>query len=94
MAEYINRYEVLLKVQDKLYNTVTAAKYAEIEKTILKIPTADVEEIVRCKDCVNRKTENCAMYYRCNCGEQHTWENDNNFCSYGERKESYDKNHN
>lgn len=47
-------------------------------------------KIVRCKDCVNRKTENCAMYYRCDCGEQHTWENDNNFCSYGERKEADD----
>lgn len=23
--------------------------------------------------------------YACECGEQHTWETDNDFCSYGER---------
>ena len=54
---------------------------------ILDIPTADVAPIVRCKDCKYRKTEDCAMFYECNCGEEHTWENDNDFCSYGERKD-------
>lgn len=48
-------------------------------------PTADVQEVVRCKDCRWRGTEECSMYYRCNCGEQHTWETDNDFCSWGER---------
>lgn len=50
-----------------------------------KLPTADVQEVVRCKDCRWRGTEECSMYYRCNCGEQHTWETDNDFCSCGER---------
>ena len=54
---------------------------------ILDIPAADVVEVVRCKDCKYRKTEDCAMFYECDCGEQHTWENDNDFCSYGERKD-------
>ena len=49
--------------------------------------TSDVQEIVRCKDCRWRKTGECAMYYRCNCGEQCTWESDNDFCSYGVKKE-------
>ena len=44
-------------------------------------------EIVKCKDCKFRGREDCSMYYRCNCGEQHTWETDNDFCSGGERKE-------
>lgn len=51
------------------------------------IPAADVAPVVRCKDCVWRGREECAMFYRCDCGEQHTWETDNDFCSYGERKE-------
>ena len=51
------------------------------------MPTADVQEVVRCKDCRWRSTEECAMYYCCNCGEQHTWECDNDFCSYGVKKE-------
>ena len=53
---------------------------------ILDIPAADVVEVVRCKDCKYRKTEDCAMFYECNCGEQHTWETDNDFCSYGKRR--------
>lgn len=47
----------------------------------------DRVEVVRCKECKFRGREDCAMYYRCNCGEQHTWETDNDFCSYGERSE-------
>lgn len=42
--------------------------------------------IVRCKDCIYRGREDCAMFYRCDCGEQYTWETDNDFCSYGERR--------
>ena len=40
-------------------------------------------EIVHCKDCRLRKTEECAMQYECDCGEQHSWENDNDYCSWG-----------
>lgn len=36
-------------------------------------------------DCHWRGGEECAMFYRCECGEQHTWETDNDFCSCGER---------
>ena len=49
------------------------------------IPAADVAPVVRCKDCRWRGREDCAMFYRCDCGEQHTWETDNDFCSYGEK---------
>lgn len=42
-----------------------------------------ITEIVHCYECKLRKTEECAMYYKCNCGEQHTWENDNDYCSWG-----------
>ena len=44
-------------------------------------------EIVHCKDCRLRKTEECAMQYECDCGEQHSWENDNDYCSWGKRCE-------
>jgi len=56
-----------------------------IIKDLIKFPAADVAPIVRCKDCHWRGREECAMFYRCECGEQHTWETDNDFCSYGER---------
>lgn len=56
-----------------------------IEHYFNSTSTADVQEVVRCKDCRWRGTEECSMYYRCNCGEQHTWETDNDFCSCGEK---------
>ena len=57
-----------------------------IIEDLTKFPAADVAPVVRCKDCRWRGREDCAMFYRCECGEQHTWETDNDFCSYGERK--------
>lgn len=42
--------------------------------------------VVRCRDCRLRGTDECSMYYRCICGEQHTWEADDDFCSRGERR--------
>lgn len=60
---------------------------ADACEQIKYMPSEDVVEVVHCKDCKFRKTEDCAMYYKCNCGEQHTWENDNDFCSYGQRKD-------
>lgn len=52
---------------------------------IQRQPTVHVEPVVRCCECVWRGREECAMFYRCECGEQHTWESDDDFCSYGER---------
>ena len=49
------------------------------------IGVSDRVEVVRCKDCIYRGQEECAMFYRCDCGEQLNWETDNDFCSYGER---------
>ena len=57
----------------------------DLVDTFADIPAADVVEVVRCKDCRLRGREDCAMFYRCECGEQHTWETDNDFCSYGEK---------
>lgn len=49
--------------------------------------TADAVPVVRCKDCARRGTPECGMYYECECGQQHTWETDNDYCSFGKRKE-------
>lgn len=57
----------------------------DLVDTFSDIPAADVAPVVHCKDCRLRGREECAMFYRCECGEQHTWETDNDFCSYGER---------
>ena len=86
MTVYIKREDAIDTVLDVYYNTPDIDLSCEkFEAAILKIPAADVVPVVRCKDCRRRGREDCAMFYRCNCGEQHTWETDNDFCSYGEK---------
>ena len=78
MKEYITRREALIVLEEmEDIESGFAAMY--------EIPAADVAPVVRCKDCRLRGREECAMFYRCECGEQHTWETDNDFCSYGEK---------
>lgn len=48
---------------------------------IAKWNTRQAPPIGRCVECAKRKTSECEMYFSCNCGEQHTWETDNDFCS-------------
>lgn len=87
--EYIER----AAVKDEILSWAVCINHPELlskEDTMYCIdnmPAADVEEVVRCKDCIWRGRGECAMFYRCNCGEQHTWETDNDFCSYGERRD-------
>lgn len=56
----------------------------EIDET----PTADVVEVVRCKDCKKRYTKNCSLCYDTANKGYFLWSmiNDNFFCAYGERK--------
>ena len=55
-----------------------------IQQAIDEQPTTDVVEVVRCKDCVNRRTTHCQMYWESDDHkEQYSWENDNDFCSAG-----------
>lgn len=56
-----------------------------IRENIKDCIVPDVEPVVHCKDCRWRGREECGMFYRCECGEQQTWETDDDFCSYGEQ---------
>ena len=86
MTVYIKREDAIDAVLDVYYNTPDIdLSGGRLEAAILNIPAADVAPVVRCKDCRWRGREDCAMFYRCDCGEQHTWETDNDFCSYGEQ---------
>lgn len=81
MDEYIKREAVIEAIMSEPPDAHYPQWYVD---KIKSIPAADVVPVVRCKDCRWRGREGCAMFYRCNCGEQHTWETDNDFCSYGE----------
>jgi hypothetical protein len=81
MARYIDA--------DKIDYTVTVVGMDEnagyravaFESDIDEIPTADVVEVVRCKDC-RHKNPNCNK-----CLRDNLWHDSDDFCSYGERKE-------
>ena len=80
MSTYIRAVVAAMAIADKY-----GIPLGDLVDTFADIPAADVVEVVRCKDCYLRGREECAMFYRCECGEQHTWETDDDFCSYGEK---------
>lgn len=91
--EYIEREEVtkILEHYDLSSGSTLGCHSGAIECAISAIemlPAVDVAEVVQCKDCIRRGTEDCAMRYGCEYGEQHTWETDNDFCSWGERRDN------
>ena len=86
-AQIFLRTECLAKYPSSFANGLLAAA-----DQLNKLPTADVVEVVRCKDCKHFST---SKYHT---GEEYTccdmWSYDemieckeNGFCSYGERKE-------
>lgn len=88
MKEYIERAAAMESIIGLTIVDPAVAQYANaVYYNLQNLPAADVVEVVRCKDCIWRGREECAMFYRCDCGEQHTWETDNDFCSYGERRD-------
>ena len=91
--EYIEREVISEGIRKYYYKNPPNSSYQEgfdhgldkAQRVILNAPAADVVPVVHCKDCHWRGREECAMFYRCECGEQHTWETDNDYCSYGEK---------
>jgi hypothetical protein len=82
MKEYIDREAVCAEI-DK--GDLLVGNNAEWAKEIVhRTPTADVAEVVRCKDCKHLMFSDC--YGECSkayLGIVAPWD----FCSYGERKE-------
>ena len=51
-------------------------------------PTVDAVEVVRCRDCKHRGTDNCIFHIKGEpADEELLLKLDNDFCSYGERKD-------
>jgi len=53
-------------------------------------PTVDAVAVVRCGECVNRNTCDCPLTYAVQWGIGNEEPSDDDFCSYGERKEATD----
>lgn len=88
MSKYINREDLLKNLKQ------FAPEYLKpfIVSLIEKQPTADVVEVVRCRDCRYRGSGDvCPMFHLCySVSEGYYWEDftmDNKFCSYGAKKD-------
>jgi hypothetical protein len=64
-----------------ILNERTAYKYE-----IIDAPTVDAVPVIRCKDCVNCGTDDCAMHFEID-DKVYQWNRADDFCSLGERKE-------
>ena len=82
MSEYIKREDAIEAVSHdgQVFKSVLAIEH---------IPSADVVEVVRCKDCkwaeVHKRDNGVFCEYN-ECGFEK-----NDYCSYGERKDNEDK---
>ena len=82
--EYIERQRAIVDACNSL--ELYPSEYAKLEDALNRIPTADVVEVVRCKD--------CKWYSELVCGESKGWCSEvlarpmpsNGFCSFGERE--------
>lgn len=79
MAEYIERELVLKTIRDNF-----CTYFPNVLDVVRRIPTADVQPVVHCKDCKYAQNPNDTMiyctYFECGTMSQ------NDFCSQGERR--------
>lgn len=93
MAEYIERQKLINAIpivnEDKQISLYGAV--ADFIVIASSIPTADVVEVVRCKDCKffgkNRPYRDNKLPFAFCDKFHHNITTDDDFCSYGERKE-------
>ena len=63
----------------------------EFVRFLKKQPTVDAVHVVRCRDCKHRGTDYCIFHIKGEPADEELLRKlDNDFCSYGERKEGAD----
>ena len=86
MSRYIDADELLRKLPDDL------PYKASVKRVLMQAPTADVVEVVRCKDCQWWEPyTHGSTIGRCENprnGLVNEYTDDNDYCSYGERSEN------
>lgn len=89
MAEYIDREAFLQSLEETEYDISPAYEpdgftFNRVYEVVESIPAADVVPVVRCKDCKYR--DGTPGQPNILCAQMH----EDDFCSYGERKEGED----
>ena len=96
MARYIDADmfdDTVLTLNERGWN-ITRGEYKLMDGVLFEMPTADVVEVVRCKNCdwlitTELKADGTTdkRYKPTWCTLHNEYMNDNDFCSYGERRE-------
>lgn len=88
MTEYIERGMAVAKLT-ALDITEPCATLTDAKRLLADMPAADVVAVVRCGKCIHRDPED----KKCDCGCWHVpfTVKDEDFCSYGERKNDADE---
>ena len=71
----------LIDVDAFLEKMKRTSRYFDVKFDIEEMPTIDAVPVVRCRECKYHNKPPCPMRLSFN------WTEDNDFCSYGERKE-------
>lgn len=68
----------------------TESEKAYFRSFLVKQPKVDAVEVVRCKDCKHYDFGVCLKIYSDGAVSQYAWQarNEDDYCSYGERKEN------
>lgn len=93
MPEYIEREALLNSVENAMddceyygeWEDCISSYNNDILDTIEKVPTADVQKVVRCKDCIYFSKDAFGQSV-CTRSFNQFCMNSNDFCSYGKRK--------
>ena len=88
MKEYIER-EALMKIAESIQRNIDPNFPTEAVTVLANfLPTADVVEVVRCKDCVWFAPNNGGLWYGCAFDTRHPDDvpKPDDFCSSGERR--------
>ena len=96
MAEYIEReaaVRMAVEAATEIFDCHTTLPLLKVANKIKTIPTADVVEVVRCKDCqfFKRDTDYCKKRNKGYCYWDNTIKTRTHFCGYGKKKEGAEK---
>ena len=84
MARYIDAEPL---PNGQFWDNCTDTEKAKILTWILSQPTADVQEVVRCKDCLYAQERYGHLECINGISYRNSWNKPDDFCNYGERKE-------
>ena len=80
MGRYIDADKIVITAERGVsVDTLLFIPMIDVHRSIDATPTADVVEVVRCKDCKHRNP--CGY----KCLRDNLWHDDADYCSYGER---------